>query len=606
VLGISFALAVCLSLFAIDNSRADAASSPCSAARELQRLGRLNAAELAYLEAVKTGSGLKCATKGLEQLAAKNAAPRNGSCAKANALKAAGQKTKAEESYVRVLEAKPGAECATTGLESLAETPDFWDRVKSAGQNVGSLLALIVLGALVLVAIGLLILQPLTRIPWIRNYPPGSWFLRPSLEVNELDAGWMSEQIGVQLATLIRTRITPRTEGGISLVTGHAALTQPLKPLADVSSEAQSAVAIATLLESTLPRRNFEVSGALQPQGDAGFGISVELANQKKSLALTTLWTGEFDIPVRDQVSAFQALSLPIAGWIDHQIATAVGAQARLPSKDPLSWAMFKAGQARQERGDSMEACRLYEAALGIDAKNAGALANLGLIRQGEGKFKASGRLLTEALKRLDRRRTKIEPLLNPDWCRVKFNRAMLYAAWAQDAKTDPTERAKLQEKARTESAELARRALVTLLSRPTRDGKEARRFLERAVLPSALALYAGTAGSHAVGKGPDMVRDSRRVVLRLLRADELTATAAADYVSHQHGLSPSALYNLACAYVQLQRFGQAAQNLRKAMTTSPPVGRRQLANTALHDTSLKSLWLEKPKLEQKLKRWAA
>ena len=57
--------------------------------------------------------------------------------------------------------------------------------------------------------------------------------------------------------------------------------------------------------------------------------------------------------------------SVPAAAWLDHRLATALEEGDELPV-DPQSWALFKAGAARQEEGDDAKAKSLYESALSI------------------------------------------------------------------------------------------------------------------------------------------------------------------------------------------------------------------------------------------------
>jgi tetratricopeptide (TPR) repeat protein len=337
----------------------------------------------------------------LPDAAAESAPPGpKPSCAQGEALADAGQKAKAEAVYVKVLEANPKEGCASTGLEGLKSSKAPWEWAATAGTDAGHVLAFLVLGTLTVLALALLVLQPLTRIPKLRDLPPGRYFLKPNLEVKTLEAEWMTSKLGGQVASLIRARVTPRRDGGVDIVTGQAAFSDSLKPLADVSSEAKSAVAIATLLESTLPRRNFEVNGALQPEGESGRGITVELTNDKRFLGATTLWEREFDVP-DDEVKAFQRLAVPAAAWIDHFIATAVGVGDRLLSQNPQSWAMFKTGAARQEAGEFDEAKALYERALGIDPDNAGALANLGALEMQGQEYEEALAHLESALAKL-------------------------------------------------------------------------------------------------------------------------------------------------------------------------------------------------------------
>jgi tetratricopeptide (TPR) repeat protein len=326
--------------------------------------------------------------------------PTAATCAQGDALAAAGQKEKAEETYVKVIEAEPGSKCAPAGLAKVEGKPDLWERIGTAGKRIGSALAFLALVGLVFLLLVQIVVQFLTRIPWVKDHRPVRRLVRSGLEVKSMDDAWMTQKMGAQVASLVRGRITPKRRGGAHLVTGYAALSDTLKPLSDISSEAKTAVSIASLLSAMRRRQNFEVGGALQPKGKSGLGVSIELTREKSYLAFSTLWEKEF-ATAGGEVEGFQQLAVPVAGWIDHHINTAMGAGKNLLSKDPKSWALFKAGAAWQEQHEKTKARALYEAALNIDPGNIGALANLGVMELSGRKYPESEELLLAALDEL-------------------------------------------------------------------------------------------------------------------------------------------------------------------------------------------------------------
>jgi tetratricopeptide (TPR) repeat protein len=374
--------------------KGEAPAPPCEQGRALENLGRFEAAEAAYSKDLETKAGLKCGQAGLEQL------KKQKRCARAEALAAADQKAKAEEAFDKVLEADPKQICASAGLAALQPDQDWWEWTATAVKDAATVLGAIALAFVILLLTILIVLQIATRVkPWKRHWPANR-ILRPSIEVKALDDTGLDKKLGPQVASLIRERVTPRREGGIDLVTGHVALSETLKPLSEASSETKAAFSVFSALEAMLPRRNFEVSGALQQKGPKGRGISIELTNSKRNVGQASFWEHEFVAP-DEEVEAYQRLSVPAAAWIDHALATAVEDDDLLLSSSPHSWALFKAGAARQSEGDVATARVLYEAALENDPDNAGARANLGVSYMRSREYERAEKMLERALELL-------------------------------------------------------------------------------------------------------------------------------------------------------------------------------------------------------------
>lgn len=401
--GIAAAIACVLALsVGTSASRAEGDATPeattgCGRGTALEGLGLLGQAEGAYLEDLKTQESLKCGEEGLRKLGKAEAA-----CAAARALEGSGQKAKAKEAYVKALEADPGATCATTAL---AATPDssegFWTWMTKAAEDALGVLGFVLLALAGVAAVvwSFLFVQMSGRRS--RKRWPARRLLRPSLELKALDDTALTERLGASITSLIRSRVKPRRAGGIDIVTGHSALSTTLAPLGDISSQAKAAVAVVSFLSSILPRRQYEVSGALQKAGAHGEGISLELTNRSVQLGSTTLWGHEYGSPTTD-VDAYQQLAAPAAAWLDHRIATAMEEGDGLP-EDPRSWTLYRAGAAWQEEGDLAKAKGLYEAALALGYDNLWAMANLGGIALVEGEYPQALQLLTDALDALER-----------------------------------------------------------------------------------------------------------------------------------------------------------------------------------------------------------
>ena len=334
-LGIVFAFLVCLSPLALGGSSARAASSPCSAANALLGLNRLNAAEAAYLKALKSEASRECASRMLHRLAineAKDEAPRSGGCVKAENLAKAGQKERAEASYAKALEAEPNSMCASSGLMDL-NSEDCWDWIVTAAKVAAAALVLVSIGLAVLALVLSILIQILTRIPHIRTLRPVQRLVQSGLEVKPFEDAWMAHGVGAQVACRIREQITPKS-GAPGQVSGYQDLSSRLKPIADISPEARAVVALASVLSLVKRNRRFEVAGSLQPRSRKGPGLSIELTCEKAQVASTTLWWSDFDTAA-NELDAFQDLSAPAAGWIEHHLATHLKADAELLSDSP-------------------------------------------------------------------------------------------------------------------------------------------------------------------------------------------------------------------------------------------------------------------------------
>jgi tetratricopeptide (TPR) repeat protein len=369
------------------------ATANCERGRALEQLGRLGAAEQAYLEDLKAQASVDCGKRQLEQLRKAKAL-----CATGAALAAAGQEDKAKEAYVEALKTEPESACAAAGAKPAEKESGWWSWMATAAKDVVGVLGFVLLGlALIAVAVWVLVMLQ-ARGKRSRRRRPARWVLAPSLEVKALDDTGVEKSRGPAIASLIRSRVTPRSSGGIDVVTGHSAFGEALKPLSDISSEAKAAVSVVSFLLGLLPRRNYEATGALQAKGEHGLGISVELTNDSRQLGSTTLWGSEFAVADDDdEAKAFQRLSVPAAAWLDHQIATALEAADDLP-RDPRGWALFKAASVSLEEGSFTDAGMLADAALTIDPANIWAMAVLGTALMMEDEFAEALEQLTQAL----------------------------------------------------------------------------------------------------------------------------------------------------------------------------------------------------------------
>jgi hypothetical protein len=193
-----------------------------------------------------------------------------------------------------------------------------------------------------------------------------------------------------------------------------------------------------------------------------------------------------------------------------------------------------------------------------------------------------------------------IKPELNPDWYRVRYNIATLYANRSADPEAaEPSDR----ELARTKARDLALDAATSLQKRQTKRIQGLQAFLHDSVLPAALLIFAGTAGRHPRDSSSTNAPANLKLLCNRLKRNRLTAEAALDFVKRREP-GAGVLYDMACAYAQLDQLSEAKSCLETAMTAAPANERRRLAKLASDDPSLKPLRDAHPELKAKLRGW--
>ena len=437
------------------------------------------------------------------------AAPAAGaaapSCAYAAALQRDGDRQAAHAAYLQVLAADTGSPCAMLGVrETLAPGASLWTTVGNVAKDTATAIGAILLALLLIGVAALLVLQVLTRTPWLRDRWPAKGIRRPAFSVAPLtDTG--TDPLGSAVAGLIRGRVTWRTDRfGLNLVSGQAGVASAFSGLGDVSGEAQAAVAVITALTALLPRRRFALTGQLQPAGEEGVGISLELSKNGDAEALTSMWGASFHCAPQSNATAYQQLAVASAAWVDIQMTKALDAGGLLTS-DPQSWAFFRSGMDAQRLGDPKRAQVLYEQALAADGTNVGAMANLGIIYRRTRRYADAEDYLNRALVPTEGARMApyLRPIENPDWFRIKYQLAALYSNWAADSEPGMN-REKRARRAADEARTLAETTLDAIdgLANHRRGRRTTSKaylrntlqpFLEGTIEPSALTLLAGT-----------------------------------------------------------------------------------------------------------------
>jgi tetratricopeptide (TPR) repeat protein len=549
-------------------------------------------------------------------------------CALADALARDGEREAAHAQYLKVIEAtNQDIPCADVGL--MATQPPSKTSVSSTlgdiAKGVGYAVGVIVFALLLLVVAALVWLQLQTRTPWLRDRWPAHRIRRPLFSVEALtDTG--TDPVGSAVAGLIRGRVTWTTDRfGLNLVSGQAGVATAFSGLGDISSEAKAAVAVIEFLTALLPRRRFQLTGQLQPPGEEGVGISLELSQNGNAEALTSLWAASFHITdapndtSAPNASAYQHLAVASAAWVDIWMTKALDGGALLTA-DPVSWAFFRSGVDAQRLGDRERAQVLYEQALAADGTNVGAMANLGIICRRARRYEDARDYLERALEPTQgaSMAPHLQPDENPDWYRIKYQIAALYTNWAVESegiKKDDRSR-----RASTEARSVAETTLDTLarLERGGRgQGKASRAYLQDTLLPfltgtiepSVLALLAGTVCPlpERPDGWPPHERPSREDVRASLAANAADPSNTLDpwqliaFVERGPNRPPETQFNLACFYTRAGDLTMASRRLLHAVRETQRQERQRLVDVALLDPVLKPLLDKRPGLKAKL-----
>jgi tetratricopeptide (TPR) repeat protein len=536
------------------------------------------------------------------------------SCAFAAALQRDGERALAHSAYLKLLASDTSSPCANRGVVATAapSTSSVWtsagDIAKDAGYAVGAILLALLLAGVA----ALLWLQIQTRTPWIRDRWPAHRIRRPVFTVEPLtDAG--TDPLGSAVAGLIRGRVTWRTDRfGLNLVSGQAGVASAFSGIGDVSSEANAAVAVIAFLTALLPRRRFQLSGQLQPAGEEGVGISLELSQNGGAEALTSLWAASFHLTGAPSANAYQNLAVACAAWVDIWMTKALDG-AGLLTGDPQSWAFFRSGVDAQRLGDRKRAQVLYEQALAVDGTNIGALANLGIICRRARQYEDARDYLERALEPIQgpAMAPHLEPDENPDWYRIKYQIAALYTNWAVDGEPGAN-RDRRAARAAQEAKALAA-TTFDVLARLDKSGRAQgkapraylqdtlRPFLAGTIEPSAVTLLAGSVSLPPRPDGWPGERPTRDVISASVAADRIDPWQLIAYVEKGPHRPPETQFNLACFYTRAGDLTTASRRLLRSVRETQRPERQRLVDVALLDPVLRPLLEKRPGLKAKL-----
>jgi hypothetical protein len=298
-----------------------------------------------------------------------------------------------------------------------------------------SLVLLVVLGILVLVALGAFVVSLARLALRIRT-----------LQIRQFDDTAMKVKLGPGFTDLVRARVGGGREGGrhLYLVTGE----QEIVDMAAVEKVPQAAplAVLLSLLRPILRKTQFIIDGALIPVDSQGEAIAVmlSLSQGSKLLNRTEFWPTQPPGPNLTATASNRSLALAAAAWIDYVAADHSPKQppARdvFAAADARSWALFRAGAELNRMSYTDEAADLYERALSSSGENLGALVDLANLRRRDGYFSGAERLSARAveLKEERNRRYEVESKGDADWYRAKLVLGTSLASWARALEATP------------------------------------------------------------------------------------------------------------------------------------------------------------------------
>lgn len=561
----------------------------------MESLGRLDAAEAAYTSELKTPATVGCAKAGLAHLG-----QRAQSCDFAKALEETGEEKAAHEAYLKVLTLEPKSACAKSGFER-TQTSTSWSQVGADSESAVKLFAAGILVVLIMVILYLIWLMIQTRVVVLRDLPPAKKIRRQTLQIGNFDDAALAEKLSAPIAGLIRGRVNWRRKDryGPNLVSGQAGIGDSLDALEDISGEVKGALAIVKFFTAKLPRRGFVLGGEIQPAGVDGPGISLELTVQGGYDSFATFWANPMGLSGFTELAAYQHLAIVAAAWVDHRMVSAMDGE-NLLTLDPQSWAFFSSGVEWQRQGDYKRARDLYEQALIMDGDNVGAVANLGIIERYKKHFKEAEALLLEALLPTEdiKRPPRLAARSNPDWYRIKYQLAILYANWAA-ATEEPPDLKLLRENHATEQARSLALATCQTIDDPSAS-LELVDFLVGTIEPDALAIAASVLPASENATPPDTYPHRGEIVAMLERKTINPWTLIA-FVESGSNRSTDTYGNLGCFYAMHGHFKRATERLLTAVHETEQPGQVALVERMKVDPTLASFRSKLPQALLKL-----
>ena len=347
----------------------------------LLRAGKLDEAEVSFLEILKAAPSAGCASGGLVLV-------RAARCEKARRLLEEHRRGDARAIVEELQKAHPGSRCASDVLDELEDSQPLRDLTGEVRSDVAFWvpIGLLLFAGLVL-AIALLL-----NVRRIRRRVARTWLLRRLFPVRLAIGTFDGAQSGVGegfaslvRAALYRLRRNGRRSYDVDGVSGYEGFGKTLARFGDVSSQFKVAGELVAAAAAAMTSR-FTLSGTrIDAQDDRGRGASVALEERGSMLRSSDLWAGK-EPPVEPGP---EQLALAVAAWTDQQVVSLHRADRRLISGTPESRALASAGSELMVE-DPRVAELFLRRALAHDPRDAGAALNLAVhlmrtSREGEG-----------------------------------------------------------------------------------------------------------------------------------------------------------------------------------------------------------------------------
>lgn len=483
---------------------------------------------------------------------------------------------------------------------------------------------------LMVIAVNLLV-----RLPCSERWRLTRLIARASMSIETLNDAALKDRVGAAVTGLMRSRCEfPRGRLGLDNIGGQAAVSSAMNAFKDFAGT-NTTFAFVGFLYALWPRQRFVLTGEMQPEGPLGAGISLTLNGKGVRDSVVTLWAGEYLIEEKGE-AAYDRLATVAGAWIDHRFMMALG--ERPLSRYWRSWVLLRAGLDHHRLGEHKQARELYEQSLSHDGKNAGALANLGILERRAQNFARAERLLGEAVEilgphplyerrqRRDRAGATVR-VYSGDWFAIRYQLAAMYLARSQSATGKAAGVSPMISSAREadgrQAIELARDLIrdgintIAILKDlggtgldasipdkcrqcwkrlrrhiPPETRTELEHFLHTMIVPSAMILLAGGLWPEqpSIGAGaPTLSYEGYEELTQILGDAALSPLSLVACVeSKEAELAPRVFYNLACFHACIDNAPRAKELLELAMVRTAVADRKELLDVIEKDPTLK------------------
>ncbi|HEX5374965.1 MAG TPA: hypothetical protein VFW48_02295, partial [Solirubrobacterales bacterium] len=404
-----------------DGGTGTAEAAPCVLPKALVKAKEDKAARKAYVKELAVDPGSKCALDGLKALNAPAAEPAAGSCKIGNAFLDVHREDDAIAAYKKGLEANPGSDCASDGLDEAG--PGWFKR--TADCVLDAIPTFLVWVGLLLLACLLILLiaywpRAKRKMQTARLVGPLiGRVLRPRLTFETIADDCVEGKPGPPIVARIKELLAKMRDEAVAkvpleydldfgtpgeefadLVSADKGLKSSLDNASDISEQTKLVAAVLGLVYSLLPIQRFEISGCLEPPQDSAASASLLLEEDTQRRAGTTVKrTVKSATP---GAAEYMTLVEPAAVWIQFEVARAIEGKAP-DARAAESWALLDEGLRLYRLGELADAREAYERALLADSRNWAVYVSLAVAEaRSATDFEAAMKRTLEALKKME------------------------------------------------------------------------------------------------------------------------------------------------------------------------------------------------------------